>query len=88
MPKNLKIAFLHKALLYGGAERLILDMAIAFKDQKHDVTIYTAEFDPVRTFEEFSTSGIKVKVYLYNLESCRLHTIKNKRKIPWSSESN
>ena len=71
MSKKLKIAFLHKALLYGGAERLILDMGLAFQGQGHQVTVYTAEFDPVRTFEEFSTSGVKVKVSACDSESRR-----------------
>lgn len=81
MSKKLKIAFLHKALLYGGAERLILDMGLAFKEQGHQVTVYTAEFDSAKTFEEFSTSGIKVKVRTVKKESCRLHTCQNQRKI-------
>jgi hypothetical protein len=72
MAKKLKIAFLHKALLYGGAERLILDMGLAFQEQGHQVTVYTAEFDPARTFEEFSTSGIKVKVLACDSESGRV----------------
>lgn len=62
MVKKLKISFLHKALLYGGAERLILDMALAFKDQGHEVTIYTADYDPSKTFEEFKDPAITVKV--------------------------
>lgn len=83
MAKKLKIAFLHKALLYGGAERLILDMGLAFKDQGHQVTVYTAEFDPVRTFEEFTTSGIKVKVLTAHKESGRVHSCKDQRQISW-----
>jgi alpha-1,3/alpha-1,6-mannosyltransferase len=75
MVKKLKIAFLHKALLYGGAERLILDMALALKDQGHQITIYTAEFDAARTFSEFSDPSINVKVRIDNhIESRRLGT--------------
>lgn len=79
MVKKLKIAFLHKALLYGGAERLILDMALAFKEQGHQTTIYTAEFDPARTFDEFSEAGITVKVRTSNLESWWMDTCQNQR---------
>ena len=86
MAEKLKIAFLHKALLYGGAERLILDMGLAFKDQGHQVTVYTAEFDPVRTFEEFSNSGIKVKVWSNKSESRRLYPSQNQRKASWAYE--
>lgn len=65
MKQKLKIAFLHKALLYGGAERLILDMALALKDQGHEVSIFTADFEPSKTFSEFSDPSIHVKVSLY-----------------------
>ena len=56
----LKIAFLHKALLYGGAERLILDMALAFREN-HKVTIYTCEYDKDKTFPDFQTSKVAIK---------------------------
>ena len=59
--RPLKIAFLHKALLYGGAERLILDMALAFKEQSHTVSIYTCEYDKEKTFPDFQTSGVTIK---------------------------
>ena len=58
--KSLKIAFLHKALMYGGAERLILDMALALKEQGHAVTVYTAEYAPEKTFPEFKDMNVKV----------------------------
>lgn len=58
--KPLKIAFLHKALMYGGAERLILDMALALKEQGHTVTVYTAEYAPEKTFPEFKDMNVKV----------------------------
>ncbi len=86
MAKKLKIAFLHKALLYGGAERLVLDMGLAFQEQGHQVTVYTAEFDPARTFEEFSNSGIKVKVKASDLESGWFRTCENQRQAPWPDE--
>jgi hypothetical protein len=63
MVKKLKIAFLHKALMFGGAERLILDMGLAFKEQGHSVSIYTCEYDAKKTFPEFDESGINIKVY-------------------------
>lgn len=86
MSKKLKIAFLHKALLYGGAERLILDMGLAFKDQGHQVTVYTAEFDPTRTFAEFSNSGIKVKVGFSQSESCWIHPCSDQGEAAWADE--
>ena len=61
MSKKLRIAFLHKALLFGGAERLILDMALAFKEQSHEVSIYTAEYDKEKTFTDFQTSGVEIR---------------------------
>jgi alpha-1,3/alpha-1,6-mannosyltransferase len=56
----LRIAFLHKALLYGGAERLILDMALSFREESHQVTIYTCEYDKDKTFPDFQTSKIGI----------------------------
>ena len=61
--KRLKIAFLHKALIFGGAERLILDLGLSAVKQGHEVTFLTSEYNPKRVFNEFSTTpGITVKV--------------------------
>lgn len=37
--KGLRIAFLHPDLGIGGAERLIVDAAVALKQRGHDVTM-------------------------------------------------
>ena len=58
MTKKIRIAFLHKALLFGGAERLILDMCLSFRDQGHHTAIYTAEYEPEKTFPEFKEQGV------------------------------
>ena len=60
--KKLNIVFLHKALIFGGAERLILDLGLAAVKLGHKVTYATCEYNSKKTFEEFSTeSGITVK---------------------------
>lgn len=62
----MKIAFLHKALIFGGAERLILDMALASGQLGHQSTFYTCNYNSKRTFEEFSNSkSITVKVSVH-----------------------
>ena len=59
----MKIAFLHKGLIFGGAERLILDIALALQKEGHSSTFYTTKYDPKRTFDEFRCSkNITVKV--------------------------
>jgi singapore isolate B (sub-type 7) whole genome shotgun sequence assembly, scaffold_11 len=39
---TLKIAFLHPDLGIGGAERLVVDAAVALKQKGHDVTMYSS----------------------------------------------
>ncbi|KAL7671721.1 hypothetical protein ACOME3_006625 [Neoechinorhynchus agilis] len=48
----LNCAILHPDLGIGGAERLILDMALALRLNGHGVHIYTNHFDPSRCFKE------------------------------------
>lgn len=60
--KKLNISFLHKGLMFGGAERLILDMGLAFIAQGHSVKLLTAEYDQKKTFPEFKESGIEIEV--------------------------
>jgi alpha-1,3/alpha-1,6-mannosyltransferase len=38
--------------LAGGAERLVVDAAVALKNRGHDVVIFTSRHDPKRCFEE------------------------------------
>ncbi|XP_065834826.1 alpha-1,3/1,6-mannosyltransferase ALG2-like [Oscarella lobularis] len=47
-----KIAFLHPDLGIGGAERLVVDAALALKSKKHDVRLFTAHHDPKHCFSE------------------------------------
>jgi len=52
--KKLNIIFLHKALIFGGAERLILDLGLSAIDLGHSVTYLTCEYNKNKTFPEFS----------------------------------
>lgn len=61
--KKLKIAFIHPDLGIGGAERLVLDVAAAFKKQKHEVTFITNHFDENHCFEELKNGEFPVEVY-------------------------
>jgi alpha-1,3/alpha-1,6-mannosyltransferase len=47
-----RIAILHPDLGIGGAERLIVDIALALKSHGHDVDIYTNFHDKRRCFDE------------------------------------
>jgi alpha-1,3/alpha-1,6-mannosyltransferase len=65
--KKLRIAFVHPDLgigeLYsaddclqadcpGGAERLVVDAAVALKNRGHEVVLFTSRHDKARCFEE------------------------------------
>eukprot|EP00122_Pirum_gemmata_P019205 Pgem_evm1s17987 len=47
-----KICFVHPDLGIGGAERLVVDAAIAYQSQGHDVCFYTSHHDPTHCFSE------------------------------------
>ena len=47
-----RVAFVHPDLGIGGAERLIVDAAVALKIKGHDVELYTAHHDPNHCFEQ------------------------------------
>lgn len=47
---GLRIAFLHPDLGIGGAERLVVDAAVALKQKGHDITMYQ--------FVSFLTQGL------------------------------
>lgn len=58
---NKSIAFLHPDLGIGGAERLVVDLALALQEEQNNVVIYTNHHDPKRCFEE-TKNKLKVKV--------------------------
>ena len=60
--KALRVAFLHPDLGIGGAERLVVDAALALKARGHDVLITTAHHDRSRCFEETRDGTLVVHV--------------------------
>jgi len=60
-PKPLKIAFVHPDLGIGGAERLVVDAAIALQNAGHDITMYTSHHDKTHCFKE-TLDDLKVDV--------------------------
>eukprot|EP00164_Ancoracysta_twista_P012409 GFYU01019463.1.p1 GENE.GFYU01019463.1~~GFYU01019463.1.p1 ORF type:complete len:341 (+),score=33.70 GFYU01019463.1:49-1071(+) len=59
---KLRILFTHPDLGIGGAERLVVDYAMALQDCGHDVTIYTSHHDPSHCFSETKDGSLDVKV--------------------------
>ena len=59
----LRIAFVHPDLGIGGAERLVVDAALALKKAGHLVEIYTAHCDTSHAFEEIQRKEIAVTVW-------------------------
>lgn len=57
-----KILFLHPDLGIGGAERLVLDAALAFKTKGHDIAFYTNHHDPSHCFVETRDGTFPVTV--------------------------
>lgn len=49
---RLRVGFAHPDLGIGGAERLVVDAAVALQQRGHDVTLHTAHHDPSHCFEE------------------------------------
>ncbi|KAG8227039.1 hypothetical protein J437_LFUL013826 [Ladona fulva] len=56
------IVFLHPDLGIGGAERLVIDAALALKDKGHVVSFVTTHHDPSHCFKETSDGTFSVKV--------------------------
>ena len=46
---GLRVAFVHPDLGLGGAERLVVDAAVALKEKGHDVKIFTQFHDANRS---------------------------------------
>ncbi|KAF2072941.1 hypothetical protein CYY_005734 [Polysphondylium violaceum] len=59
---RLNIGILHPDLGIGGAERLIVDVALALKASDHKVKLYTSRHDPNRCFTETANGEIDVIV--------------------------
>ncbi|SCV67043.1 BQ2448_5689 [Microbotryum intermedium] len=65
LPSELRIAFLHPDLGIGGAERLVVDAAVALQQRGHHVEVFTSyhEDGPKgRSFEETRNGTLKVHV--------------------------
>lgn len=60
MSNRKHVAFLHPDLGIGGAEKLIVEAAVALRDKGHRVTVYTSYYDEKRCFEK--TKGLDVIV--------------------------
>lgn len=62
-PRSRKnIVFIHPDLGIGGAERLILDAALALQARGHRVIIYTSHRDPTHCFDEARDGTLDVRV--------------------------
>ena len=55
-----RVVFLHPDLGIGGAERLVVDAALALKSKDHEVEIVTAHHDPSHCFSETKDGQLKV----------------------------
>lgn len=55
-----RVAFIHPDLGIGGAERLIVDAALALKSKGHEVELFTAHHDQSHCFSETKDGTLKV----------------------------
>ncbi|GAA5865843.1 hypothetical protein JCM8547_005732 [Rhodosporidiobolus lusitaniae] len=65
LPPNLRIAFIHPDLGLGGAERLVVDAAVALQKRGHEVEVFTSyheDGEKGRSFEETRDGTLKVHV--------------------------
>ena len=60
--QKLRVCFLHPDLGIGGAERLVVDAAVAAQRRGHAVTIYTAHHDEARCFAETRDGTLAVRL--------------------------
>lgn len=59
---EMRILFLHPDLGIGGAERLVVDAALALKSRGHSVSFLTNHHDPTHCFEETRNRTLRVRV--------------------------
>ena len=57
---NVRVAFVHPDLGIGGAERLVVDAALALKSRGHTVRMFTAHHDPRHCFKETADGTLGV----------------------------
>merc|ERR1712216_913518 len=57
---KLQVGFVHPDLGIGGAERLVLDAALALSSKGHSITIYTAHHDRQHCFDDSLPLDIRV----------------------------
>lgn len=62
MSNNLRIAFIHPDLGIGGAEQLVVNLAVALKNKGHYVKIYTPYHNPAHCFKETIDGTLDVEV--------------------------
>ncbi|CRL02260.1 CLUMA_CG015102, isoform A [Clunio marinus] len=58
----MRLLFLHPDLGIGGAERLVVDAAIALQNRGHTVSFLTNHHDPTHCFEETRNGSLRVRV--------------------------
>lgn len=70
--KKLRIGFIHpdlgigelngscNQLTAGGAERLVVDAAVALQNLGHEVVMFTSRHDPARCFEETRNGQLSI----------------------------
>lgn len=57
---RVRVAFVHPDLGIGGAERLVVDAALALKSRGHGVHIFTAHHNPGHCFQETADGSLDV----------------------------
>ncbi|KAL4998715.1 hypothetical protein BDV10DRAFT_166675 [Aspergillus recurvatus] len=61
-PQTANVTIIHPDLGIGGAERLIIDVALALQNTGHKVTVYTSHRDKSHCFEEARDGTLDVRV--------------------------